>query len=827
MPDIYWNPLIRQEREADTLFLLDADEQVRLLPAKGGFIQHYRPDAAKPPWGDAVQAVPGKFRPGIASLRVPFYGTVRMPSDGLLPAGEWTIEFWLKRTPDYPGFPNMVPVEWIFGDRGYLRFTTSYSNVGLEYNHYQLPDGQPFAVRIEAQTAEAIWANQTWVSIASTLKNGVLHLLINGVVAATAQNVVSARLHGNHADLDGFHLVGSFGHSMPGLHVSDLRVSARARTSGQSVSIPDAVPLLLGATPTGKTINQELLGALHSLEGSVSEALVRDSLRVIRTDKLINVTPIAAGVPDAAHPSAGASGLFSYDWQVVDRTFDYYVRLNLTPYISLDSTPQILGGLTPPYSGARLASDRSYTADFNNQVPNDFAAFAAIVYDLVYHCIVEKNYVVPYWGFWNEPNEGFWNGTRAQFFELYTLCARAVKSVSPDLKIGGPEVNFVPNGLDWIENFLEYCGINQVPVDFVATHFYSGDLSDFAFLPAHVASYARNHGISQSLEIINGETHWQGANLPYYGYPPFRSERYFFNDWHAAWTAVALMEQQTFGIKYSIYTMAVSNYYPSGLVDINHSWANNNVFRLWAKLLPNVLPTDFSGSGDMHGLASQAESGDDLSVLISRLRYAPDGEKACRVVPPQAMASLYRYARIKHYQIDNAHANYTDAGADHAELEAPEILWAGSDGSVTLSIKARAVHFLGYEINGLVPRDVTTNLKISLGGLRYDRPTRTYFQSVTLVNQSPVPLAAPPDGPPLLTLTLAGLGANVALVNRTGLTGSGLPGVPFQTPYFDFLLPASGLNPGARTDAVLQFSGTGTAGMTFTPTLWAGPGKRT
>ena len=122
MPDVFWNPLIRQEREPDTLFLFDADVQSRVLPGKGGFIQPDAGQAGTTPWGNSVQIVPGKFRAGIASLRVPYYGSVWMPGDGLLPIGEWTIEFWVRRGAGYGGYPNMVPVEWVFGDRGNLTF---------------------------------------------------------------------------------------------------------------------------------------------------------------------------------------------------------------------------------------------------------------------------------------------------------------------------------------------------------------------------------------------------------------------------------------------------------------------------------------------------------------------------------------------------------------------------------------------------------------------------------------------------------------------------------------------------------------------------------
>jgi len=51
---------------------------------------------------------------------------------------------------------------------------------------------------------------------------------------------------------------------------------------------------------------------------------------------------------------------------------------------------------------------------------------------------------------WNEPNlrntlgpinlGEFWDGTQAQYFELYRSTVTAIKSVSPLLRVGGPTV---------------------------------------------------------------------------------------------------------------------------------------------------------------------------------------------------------------------------------------------------------------------------------------------------------------------------------------------------------------------------------------------------
>lgn len=43
-----------------------------------------------------------------------------------------------------------------------------------------------------------------------------------------------------------------------------------------------------------------------------------------------------------------------------------------------------------------------------------------------------------YFEVWNEPNINFWTGTQADYFRLFAEAARALKRVSPRLRVGGP-----------------------------------------------------------------------------------------------------------------------------------------------------------------------------------------------------------------------------------------------------------------------------------------------------------------------------------------------------------------------------------------------------
>ncbi len=84
-----------------------------------------------------------------------------------------------------------------------------------------------------------------------------------------------------------------------------------------------------------------------------------------------------------------------------------------------------------------------------------------------------------YFEVWNEPNIDFWNGIPRDksYFELYAHTARALKAVSPRLRVGGPATAAAA----WVSTFLEFATTHNVPVDFVSTHGYADDTVEDLF----------------------------------------------------------------------------------------------------------------------------------------------------------------------------------------------------------------------------------------------------------------------------------------------------------------------------------------------------------
>ncbi len=134
----------------------------------------------------------------------------------------------------------------------------------------------------------------------------------------------------------------------------------------------------------------------------------------------------------------------------------------------------------------QLASDPNAIHPFwykqNVSPPKDYAKWDDLIRHFGQHLVDRYGVAeVSQWYFevWNEPNIDFWAGNpkQATYFELYDHTARALKSVSPLLRVGGPATA----AADWIEPFLAHVTQQNVPIDFVSTHGYGDDTVENLF----------------------------------------------------------------------------------------------------------------------------------------------------------------------------------------------------------------------------------------------------------------------------------------------------------------------------------------------------------
>jgi xylan 1,4-beta-xylosidase len=162
-----------------------------------------------------------------------------------------------------------------------------------------------------------------------------------------------------------------------------------------------------------------------------------------------------------------------YDFSYVDQIYDGLLRDHVRPFVELSFMPQKLAA----------ANDlQAFWYKPNVSPPKDYDRWGAFITAFAKH-LVDRYSIdeVSQWYFevWNEPNIDFWAGSpkQATYFQLYDVTARAIKIVSPRLRIGGPATAQAA----WVDQFIQHCAQNRVPVDFVSSHVYGNDKAQDVF----------------------------------------------------------------------------------------------------------------------------------------------------------------------------------------------------------------------------------------------------------------------------------------------------------------------------------------------------------
>jgi len=166
---------------------------------------------------------------------------------------------------------------------------------------------------------------------------------------------------------------------------------------------------------------------------------------------------------DMAVYTEDSKGKPQYNYMYVDALFDFLHKIGMKPFVELGFMPNA------------LASGKQTIFWWRGNVtpPKDYNKWQALITNLVQH--FTKRYgaeEVKSWYFevWNEPNlsPGFWTGTQDDYFKLYDYSAKAIKSVNPGYKVGGPATA----GAAWVPEMISHCSKNNIPIDFVSTHSY-------------------------------------------------------------------------------------------------------------------------------------------------------------------------------------------------------------------------------------------------------------------------------------------------------------------------------------------------------------------
>ncbi len=157
-------------------------------------------------------------------------------------------------------------------------------------------------------------------------------------------------------------------------------------------------------------------------------------------------------------------GSLAFRWAQVDKVLDALQQLGLRPRVEFTSMPVALA------SGTQTITDWGW----NVTPPRDYAEWGQLVGAFARHCLDRYGLdEIAQWYFevWNEPNIDFWTGSQQDYWKLYDVSARALKAISPRLRVGGP----VSARAEWVAEMIAHCSTEKMPLDFISTHIYPQD----------------------------------------------------------------------------------------------------------------------------------------------------------------------------------------------------------------------------------------------------------------------------------------------------------------------------------------------------------------
>jgi xylan 1,4-beta-xylosidase len=161
---------------------------------------------------------------------------------------------------------------------------------------------------------------------------------------------------------------------------------------------------------------------------------------------------------------------FSY----VDQIYDGLLANGVRPFVELSFMPKALS--------SNPDAIQPFWYQPNVAPPKDYSKWEAMIRGFARHLVDrygEDEVAKWYFEVWNEPNIDFWAGVPKQqsYFDLYDHTARALKSVSPRIRVGGPATAQAA----WVDQFIQHASSANVPVDFVSTHVYGNDSAHDVF----------------------------------------------------------------------------------------------------------------------------------------------------------------------------------------------------------------------------------------------------------------------------------------------------------------------------------------------------------
>jgi xylan 1,4-beta-xylosidase len=181
--------------------------------------------------------------------------------------------------------------------------------------------------------------------------------------------------------------------------------------------------------------------------------------------------------------SEDASGQAVYSWTILDKIFDAFHESGVKPLVEIGFMPKALSIHPEPYRHdfPRTPVGEIYTGWA--YPPKDYKKWSELVFRFVDHLrqrYGDAEVKTWLWEVWNEPDIGYWKGTREEYFKLYDFSVEGVLRAIPGARIGGPETTGPSNtkAAEFLQSFLDHCAHQQnyangkigTSLDFISFH---------------------------------------------------------------------------------------------------------------------------------------------------------------------------------------------------------------------------------------------------------------------------------------------------------------------------------------------------------------------
>ena len=342
-----------------------------------------------------------------------------------------------------------------------------------------------------------------------------------------------------------------------------------------------------------------------------------------------------------------------YNFSYVDQIYDGLLQNGVRPFVEISFMPK------------KLALRQDVHPFWYKQVvspPKDYKKWDDLIRAFAQHLVDRYGLdEVAQWYFevWNEPNIDFWSGDpkQATYFELYDHTARALKGVSPRLRVGGPATS----SAHWVDSFIQHAAAQNVPTDFISSHSYGDDSTEDLFGTSEEIPMDRR--VCLSIKKVHDQIAasarpslplmWTEWNVPSFG---------ALNARDSAYVGAALADN----IRQC-----------DGLVNMMSFWTFSDVFEesgpkrepfdggFGLIALGGIKKPSYSAFALLHKLGEERILQDSPNVLVTRRRDGSLAIAAWNLVDPDAKGSE-RSVEIKIRGVPpDSHVRVSRADAEH------------------------------------------------------------------------------------------------------------------------------------------------------------------